>query len=399
MTSSESSETSARPPSPNERIKAPLAGIIVGVVLVAGLGAWTVKRMGEANASQAELAERRAEDSKRATAAANAPLSVEVVMATSASWLARAELTGTLEASQSARLAFKVPGLLRTINGKVGDVVRAGQVLATLDSSETRAQLAVTEAQIKASEAQLALAVDAERRTASLVKAGSIAEAQGVQTEQQKALAAAQLEAAKAQAALIRVTLGNQVLTAPFAGTLTAAPKGIGAVVNPGEALFELTNTTTLTLASTVSERDADLIAPGSVITLSTPSGEVQGSVRSVLAALDGPTRRVPVRADFANPGNLRAGAFVRGWVTSQREVPVVRLPHSVLRPGAQDELFVVGPGDTLELRSVAFAIDTDGTLLVRHGVSASDRVVVSPHPEAQPGDRVQVKQDGKGAP
>lgn len=382
-----------------ERVKAPLVGVIAGLALVGGLGFWTVQRVSAANAAQAQVAERRAEDSKRASGIASAPVVVEVTKGIAAKWLARAELTGTLEPAEAARLAFRVPGKLRTINGKVGDVVRAGHVLATLDSQETRAQLAVNEAQIRASEAQLALASDAERRTAALVQSGSAAEATGVQTEKQKALAAAQLEAAKAQDALIRVNLGNQTLVAPFPGTLTQAPKGVGAVVNPGEALFELVNTETLTLATTVAETDADLVAPGAVVTLSGPSGEVQGQVRAVLATLDSQTRRVPVQVEFKNAGQLRAGAFVRGWVDSQREVSVVRLPHTVLRPGSQDEILVVDR-DVLQLRKIVFVTDTDGAILARTGVTPLDQVVVSPNPEAKSGDRVQIDQAaGKGNP
>lgn len=381
-----------------DRVKAPLVGVLTGLALVGGLGFWTFQRVAAANAAEQQVAERRAEDTKKATEAANAPPVVEVVQGQLGEWLATVELTGTLEATESARLAFRLPGKIRTINGEVGDVVRAGHVLATLDSSETRAQLAVNEAQIRAGEAQLALASDAERRTSALVQSGSAAEASGVQTEKQRALAAAQLEAAKAQESLIRVNLSNQTLVAPFPGTLTHAPKGVGAVVNPGEALFELVNTESLNLASTVSESDAAIVAKGAVVKLSTPSGEALGEVRAVLGTLDPQTRRVPVQVEFKNPGFLRAGAFVRGWVTSQQNVAIVRLPHTVLRPGSQDEILVVQPsGGVLELRKVTFVTDTDGSLLVRSGVSATERVVVSPTAEAKTGDRVQVKQANVG--
>lgn len=383
--------TSPAPATSKDRVKAPLAGVLTGLALVGGLGIWTVQRISAANAAQAEVAERRAEDTKRAAESASAPPVVEVTHGKPGEWLPTIELTGSLEAAEFARLAFRVPGKIRTINGKVGDVVRAGHVLATLDSSETRAQLAVSEAQIRASEAQLALASDAERRTLALVQSGSAAEASGVQTEKQRALAAAQLEAAKAQEALIRVNLSNQTLVAPFGGTLTQAPKGVGAVVNPGEALFELVNTQTLNLASTVAEGDASIVVPGAVVTLNTPAGEAEGVVRAVLGTLDTQTRRVPVQVEFENPGFLRAGAFVRAKVSSPNKVNVVRLPHTVLRPGSQDEILVVQPGGVLALRKIVYVTDLDGTLLVRSGVTERERVVVTPTAEAKTGDRVQV--------
>jgi hypothetical protein len=54
-----------------------------------------------------------------------------------------------------------------------------------------------------------------------------------------------------------------------------------------------------------------------------------------------------------------------------------------------------------LELRKIVYVTDTDGTLLVRTGVTTSERVVVSPTAESSTGDRVQVKLAvvGKGNP
>lgn len=377
-----------------DRVKAPLIGIIAGLTLVGSLTAWTVQRVSAANSDRAELAEKRSVEAQRTTEQAALAPSVTVISGTPSKWLARVELNGTLGAAQSAKLAFRVPGKIRTINGKVGDVVAAGHVLATLDASETRAQLLVSEAQIRASEAQLDLAADAARRTQALVQSGSTPEAQGVQSEKQRLLAFAQLDAAKAQRELVQTTLSNFTLVAPFPGTITKAPNGIGSVVNPGEALYEIVNTTNLELTSTVSEADAWLLAPGAEVTLPNEHGETKGKIRAVLATLDPLTRRVPVQVDFTNPGYLRAGAFVRAWVNSQRELDVVKVPHSVLKPGSQDEAVVVDPKtSTLEVRKLAYTIDNDGSLLVRSGLTPTDQVVVSPTAEAKTGDRVQASQ------
>ncbi len=212
-----------------------------------------------------------------------------------------------------------------------------------------------------------------------------------MQTTQQKALATAQLDAARAQLNLAQVTLANHTLTAPFAGTVTKVPDGIGAVVAPGAALFEIVDTRTLKLTTTVIENDANLLAPGALVALDTEAGTVKGRVSAVLGAVDERTRRVPVEAEFDNPGSLRAGAFVRARVDAKREIDVVKLPHGVLRPGSQDEVMVVREGGTLEARPIVYAVDKDGTLLVRHGVSAGETFVDSPKPEAKSGDVVAI--------
>ena len=378
-----------------ERVKAPLAGIVFGLLMVGGLVAWTGTRIASANKAQAAVAERRAADAQRSAAIAKQPEQVSVVQGVPASWLPSVELDGTLTADQQASLGFKVPGKIGTLKVKLGDQVRAGALLATLDATEAGAQAAAMAAQVRAAEAQLALAQDAERRTQAMVQSGAFAEANGVQTTQQRALALAQLDAAKAQQSLSRVSLGNHSLVAPFAGTVTKAPDGIGEVVGPGAPLFEIVNTKKLKLATSVSEHDANLLALGAPVELELEAGKAVGRISAVLGTVDQKTRRVPVEAAFDNPGFLRSGAFVQARVNAKTEIPVLRLPHGVLRPGSQDEVLVVGEGGVVEIRHVVLAVDKDGTLLVRRGLSAQDKLVAKPHPEAKGGDVVSFEPAG----
>jgi RND family efflux transporter MFP subunit len=383
------------PPAQPERVKAPLAGVVAGLLMVGGLVAWTSTRIATASKAQAAVAERRVAEAERNAALAKQPEKVNVVSGVAAKWLPRVELDGTLSAEQSASLGFKVGGKIGALKVKVGDQVKAGSLLATLDSTEAGAQAAAASAQVRAAEAQLALAQDSERRTQAMVQSGSFAEASGVQSSQQRALALAQLDAAKAQASLSRVSLGNHTLSAPFTGTVTRVPDGIGEVVGPGTPLFEIVNTKVLKLATTVSEHDANLLIPGAPVELVLENGKATGRVSSVLGTIDPKTRRVPVEASFDNPGFLRAGAFVQAHVDAKNEIDVVRLPHEVLRPGSQDEVLVVLDGGRLDVRRVVFSIDKDGTLLVRRGIAATDRLVAKPKPEAKSGDVVTVEASG----
>ena len=378
-----------------ERVKAPLVGVVVGLALVGGLVAWTSTRVVSATKAQAAVAEKRALEAERNAALAKQLEKVSVVVGVAGTWLPSVELDGTLTAEQSASLGFKVPGKIGSLKVKVGDNVRAGALLATLDATEAGAQAAASAAQVRAAEAQLALAQDSERRTQAMVQSGSFAEASGVQSTQQRALALAQLDAAKAQAALARVALGNHTLTAPFAGTVTKVPDGIGEVVAPGAPLFEIVNTKQLKLATTVSEHDANLLVPGAPVSLELETGKVTGRVSAVLGTVDERTRRVPVEASFDNPGFLRVGAFVQAHVDAKSQIPVIKLPHEVLRPGSQDEILVFGEGGRLEARRVVLAVDKDGTLLVRRGISAGKKVVTKPKPEAKTGDQVQLETVG----
>lgn len=391
-------------PSPPAPARAPLAGIVAGIALAGGLVAWTAQRIGEAKTVQSGVEARRAADNERAAALAREPAKVVTVLGIADTWQPRVELDGTLQAEHEASLGFKVGGLLRRVGVEVGDEVRAGALLGQLDPSEAAAHAGAAEAQVRAAEASLALAEDAERRTLPLVQSGSFAEANGVQATRQRELALAQLDSARAQRALAVAGVGNHTLVAPFSGTITQAPTGIGAVVAPGQPLFALVDTSKLKLSTTVSENDANLLREGAEVHVANERGEIVGRVTAILSTLDARTRRVPVVAEFDNTAKgaprLRAGSFVRAWVQARDVISVLRVPHGVLRPGSQDEVLLVDPATSkLELRRIVFSVGPDGTLLVRSGLGATDQVVLDPIPEAAAGDVVQIESAAEAVP
>jgi RND family efflux transporter MFP subunit len=387
--SSPSPET--RPDPTVTRPRAPLVGVIVGVLAVGAFFAWTATRIKETKETQASIATQRDEDTKRARAEANTLPQVSVVTPTSDTWVPVVEIDGTIAAGQSAELGFKTGGRIAQLSVRVGDTVKAGQLLASLDGSEANAQLKAAQAQVRAAEAQLALATDTERRTAVMVERGSAAEASGVQTIQQKALANAQLEASRAQVSLGQVALGNHRLTAPFAGSITRAPDGVGGVVGAGTPLFEIVNLKALKLKGTLGEHDAALVVPGAKLTVETEQGAVEGKVSAVLGSVDPATRRVRIEADLDNAdGRLRAGSFVRAKVAGVQGIPVLKLPHAVLKSGTQDEVLVV-TGGVLASRRIVYSVNPKGELYVRHGLGATEQVVLAPKVEAAAGDRVTV--------
>jgi RND family efflux transporter MFP subunit len=371
--------------------RAPLGGIIVVLAAVLGLAGWAGVRIHAASAQKKELEARRAEEARRASEEVKATPKVSVVVPQAADWTPTVEIDGTLAAVRSAELGFESPGRLAQISVRVGDTVKAGQVLGTLDTGEISAQLKAAHAQARAAEAQLTLATDQERRTATMVQSGSLAEANGVQSAQQKALAAAELDAARAQVSLSQVALGNHRLVAPFAGSVTRAPEGVGGVVSPGNQLFEVQDLTKLKLKGTLGENDAGLVEKGAKIQIDTEHGSVEGSITVVLGSVDAATRRVRIEAEVDNQDSrLRAGSFVRGVVHAGTAMPVLKLPHGVLRPGGQDELFVV-TGDVLQSRHVVYAVSPQGELLVRRGLAPGERVLSGPKADTRAGERVEV--------
>lgn len=419
MTQAIEPKTAQQPP---PKAKKGRVGLVAGVLLGVGLAALVGTRVKEKLAERAAI--------QAATPAAKGEVATgpsitgvpgeggytqkriygRTIRGEPVAWKASIPITGTLAPIQEADIGFKVPGRLQSIQVKVGDRVKAGALLATLDGSEASAQAAAAGAGVKAAEIAHEMAKDAQKRTDSLFQGNAISEAEKSTMQQRTALALAQLEQAKAQARLAGANVGNTRVVAPFAGFVTRVPSGIGKFVGPGEPLIHIDDTTVLKLNATLSEVDARMVEPGDVLEIDGGSeglGEAAsgqgkdaanerptGKVTAVLGSLDPQTRRVPIVGEIKNDPKfgLRSGAFVRARILPAREVPALKLPGTALRPGSQDEVILVREGKARVAR-VGLTIGEGGVLFVRSGLSASDDVLAEPSAETRDGDTITLEE------
>jgi RND family efflux transporter MFP subunit len=370
---------------------AAITAIAIGSLVV--LGGALGLRFVQASKKNAQVEAQRAATFAAAQEASGKAPVVSVTRGAPDQWQPTVALEGSVTAGQEVDLGFKVSGRIAKLHVRLGDRVRAGANLASLEDREAKAQVAAAEAQARAAEAQLALAGDAKARVETLVQAGAQAQASGVQSSKQHDLAAAQLDGARAQGELARSYLESHVLRAPFDGTITRAPGGPGAVVNPMSpmnAVFHLVDARTLKLAATIAERELGVVKPGDPVKVRVGDREVTGRLAAVVGATDMMTRRVPIEAvldnDAAAP--LLPGQFVRATILGGAPVSVLALPSTALRPGSQDEIFVVANGK-LSVRHVVFAVGEGGKLLVREGLDAKDDVATNPAADWHDGDVV----------
>ena len=358
---------------------AKITAVALGVGLFAFIGVRVKETLADRQALAAGLAVTRPKDGPKRTAAA-------LVLPRAISWRPSIPVTGTLSPIQDADIGFKMGGRLAAVRVKVGDRVRAGQALASLDVAEAAAQSGAAAAGVRAAEIALEMAKDGERRVVALFDGGAISDSDHTGAKSRTALAAAQLEQARAQARLASVGVGNGSLSAPFSGLITRTPNGIGKIVGPGEALFRVEDMSVLKLAATLSETDARLIENGDAIVIE--GSPAAGKVVSVLGSLDAQTRRVPLLAEIPNDSAppLLAGSFVRATITAGREIQALSLPASVIRPGSQDEVVVAASGKSHLVR-VVFTSAADGSLVVRSGITVTDALVERPSSEVHEGD------------
>ncbi len=341
------------------------------------------------------------------------------------------DASGFVTARRQATVSAKITGKVTEVLIEEGMRVEAGAVLARLDDTEARAQLALARAQLAAATSQLAeiqaRLAQAERDAArqqelfrrQLVSAQSM-EAAGAERDTLRArLAAAreQVNVAEESVRVASVQLDNTVIRAPFAGMVVAKAAQPGEIISPISAGGGFTRTgigtivdmDSLEIQVDVNEAFINRVRPGQPVeaTLNAyPDWKIPANVIAIIPTADrskatvkvriaierGDGRIVPdmgVRVAFLDPAPARAGA-TQG----------VLVPADALRAnGAAGVVFVVAEDGTVQRRSVTLGATTGGGREVLSGLRAGERVVLSPPAALDDGDRVTVDDAGASRP
>lgn len=320
-------------------------------------------------------------DSGAPAEAANAvPLAVTTAPVQTARYRPQIEITGSAEPVRSVQLGFDMPGRLRTLEVKRGDVVEEGQALATLDASMASGQHTQAAAGVAAAEAALAVAQDASDRLAQL---GDLATPQQrAQVEGQLKGSRAQLDQALAGERVASTSLWHHTLRSPISGVVTTGPDNPGTLVGAGTPLFTIEDLSALRVKGSAPETASWLVEGlGATVRAGTAAETAPAVVERVIPSLDPATRRLPVEVRVDEPPAwLRAHAFVRVDVSAAEEVEVFAVPKGALvaRP---DFAVLVVPGPSVAPVRVPVTVvgeESDRTL-VSGALQAGDQVAVDP--------------------
>ena len=255
--------------------------------------------------------------------------------------------TGTLKALRSAVLRARIAGELQGLELREGDAVRAGQVLARIDATESEARVRQAEQQARASQAQLAIAQRQHDNNLALVQQDFISATATETSASSLDAARANLQAAQAGLDIARKALADTTLKAPFSGQIAARLAQNGERVAVDARVLEIVDASALEIEAALPPAEALALRVGqdvdwSVEGMAQPgrarvariNPSVQAGSRSVLAYLALP----------ANAG-LRQGLFVQGRIATGR-IEAVAVPLSALRSDKpQPYLQVVSEG------------------------------------------------------
>ena len=310
----------------------------------------------------------------------------------------QSEYAAEIRARSESRLAFRVGGKLVRRPVNVGDVVKAGQVLAQIDASDLKLGQDAARAAVSAADIQLALNEAEYKRYKELRDQGFIS---GVELERREAslkASRAQAEQARAQASVQGNQASYAVLVADVSGVVTAVDAEPGAVLAAGAPVLRLAQEGPRDAVFSVSENRlpalrALLGKPGAV--QMRPWGSdaaLPATVREVAAAADPTTRTFLVKADIGRT-DLRLGQTATVLIDAPAVAGLFKLPlPAVFEQGGQSHVWVVDPAKSTVRAQPVAVVGAEGNLvLVGAGLANGLRVVTAGVHTLTPGQAVRL--------
>jgi RND family efflux transporter MFP subunit len=361
------------------------------------------------------------EPTHRAAQPQTPPVAVQVAAVATEDWPASYEATGTVRARTTATISSKVTGYVQQVSVQVGDRVRQGQALITLDARDLDVSLRRAEAgraevesaipelenATAAAKANLDLAQSTFKRMEELAAKKSI-------SNQELDEASARLKAAQANYDMVRsrraqvnskmAVVEQEVrgagimrdyakLAAPFSGVVITRTVEPGNLATPGAPLLTIEQDGLYRLEASVDESKLANVRVGQAVeAVLETDRKLSARVSEIVPSVDAASRSYIVKLDLPATPQLRTGMFGRAiFPLGMQKVVAVPLA-ALMERGQLQSVFVVEDG-VAHTRLVTTGRRTKDAVEVLSGLTAGEKVVLPLPVGLQDGARVEVRQ------
>jgi RND family efflux transporter MFP subunit len=317
------------------------------------------------------------------------------------------ELPARVEPWSRAPIYSRTSGYLKNWRVDIGGAVKAGQVLAEVETPDLDQQLLQAKAELATARSNLALAQSTATRWQGLLEADAVSRQEA--DEKAGDLAARQSNANALQANVERVQALQRyrTLVAPFDGVVTARNTDVGALISvggeAGRELFVVSDIRRLRVYVNVPQRQVASIAVGSTAQLvvpERPGKTYTATVQSLAQAINTASGTMLVQLTVNNDGaELLPGGYASVRFDTPATAGALSITPSALivnRRGTQ--VAVVDTANRVQLKPVTVARDLGNVIELASGVAGTDRVIGNPPDGIASGDTVRIAGERKGA-
>jgi RND family efflux transporter MFP subunit len=370
---------------PHRRLR--LAGIIIGVIALVIVVQGVVTRAAE-NSHLKDWTE------------AQALPTVAVVAPGDGVHMSGLELPGRLEAFARAPIYARVSGYLKSWKYDIGAQVKAGALLAEIETPDLDQQLLQARADLASAQANSALAQTTAKRWESLLGSDAVSKQEIDEKTGDYTAKQALVKAAQANVERIMAMKGFTRIVAPFDGMVTARETDIGALINAGGGsgpeLFVISDTKRLRVYVNVPQTFVPSVPPGTKATISVPEHQnatYTATVESSSQAVNPTSGTTLMQLIVDNPsGELMPGGYASVRLDLAGRGDVLSIPASALIFDAKGlSVATVGADNRVSIKPVTIARDLGKVIEIASGIAASDRVIESPPDGIANGSEVRI--------
>jgi membrane fusion protein, multidrug efflux system len=321
-------------------------------------------------------------------------------------------LPGNIHAWYSAPIYAQVSGYVSKWYKDYGAVVKAGELLATIDAPAVDEQYESAQANLDVARTNYNLAVVTAKRWTALQGTEAVSQ-QEVDVQVANAAAQkAQARAAEHQVARFKVLEGFKAIVAPFDGVVTSRNTDVGNYVNAAggdvssqgaaDELFSVSDIHEMRVFVSVPQDYSSILKPGLTATLSLPQypgRRFEATFDTTANAFNPQTRTVVTELLVKNPDHLIwPGTYADVHFVMPSDPNVLIIPEQALLFRAEGmQVALVGADNKVHLQDVKLGLNLGQTVQVVSGLTRSDRLIVNPSAGILEGERVRIVSGAPG--
>jgi membrane fusion protein, multidrug efflux system len=328
---------------------------------------------------------------------------VDVIHADAGSAATTLVLPGNVQAYYEAPIHARVSGYLKQWYQDIGAHVKAGQLLATIDTPELDQQLEQAKADLATAQANQALAKITAARWKNLLAEDAVSAQEADEKSGDLEAKTALMNAAQANVDRLEALESFKRIVAPFDGIVTSRKTDVGALIaageNNGPELFSVADVSKLRVYVHVPQNYSARINSHDTATLTVPEYPGESFPARLVTSADAISDQsgtVLVELETGNQGGrLKPGDYAEVHFTLAQAGPHMQIPASaVIFRDQGTQVATLGPGDHVVMKDITIARDTGASIEVDSGLSPKDVIINSPPDSLQQGDLVRVSGD-----
>lgn len=383
------------PPSENRRSPGPIIAVVIVLAAAAIAAVWGITSRSRALAALS-----------RETRDMSVP-TVSVTHPEKGTAQEDLSLPGNIQPYTDAAIFARTTGYLKARHADIGSRVKAGQLLAEIDTPEIDQQLLQARADLATAQANTRLALTTAERYRDLIKSESVA-----QQDVDNANGNYEAKRAAEQSALANVKRLAQLqsfkkIYAPFDGVVTARNTDIGALIGSqanARELFHIASIGRLRVYVNVPQIYSRAAQPGlqaDVVLKEMPGKRFKGTLTRTAQSIDPATRTLLCEVDLPNPaGELLPGSYGEVHLKLPAQASTFRLPVNALIFRAEGVRVAVVNDRRVTFAPVTLGRDFGSSVEVVAGLNGGEAVVVNPPDSLTSGQVVRLapEPNGRGA-